>query len=89
MCSQIDNSIYIHDDIQPGQSHALGVRYVQTSLHFLGNSSAVLFGDRGDDGDYSVLNDSTRIEILLGQAPASFSSWCDLLAGSVVDHGRA
>jgi hypothetical protein len=73
-------AINIHDDTRPGQSYALGARYVQTSSHSLGNASTPLFGDRGDDGDYSVLNDSARIEILLSEAPASFSSRHDMLA---------
>ena len=87
LCSQIGNPGGVHHDFRPAQPPTLGASDVQTALHLLGNSSALLFGDRGDDGDYSVLNDSARIEILLSEAPASFSLRRNMLAGSVLHHG--
>ena len=52
-----------------GDAEALALRAgcFQSSFDPLRNADSLLLGDRGDDGDYRVLENPARIEILLSE----------------------
>ena len=71
--AQRGNLASIHGYTRPAEFDTLCAGCFQACPYTLRNADALLLGDRGNDGDYRVLEDPAGIEILLGEAPVADS----------------